>query len=301
MIIMFKKSLFPSSFLFFFLLLFSTSSSWSQENAASIASFADSLFDEKDYYRSITEYKRLIHLYPESGLSKKAELKIGLSYLEGKQLEAARINLEKFINKYPDDPIRWDATFLLGEVHFRGKDYESAINYYSYAQEKAANADMKKKASMRKGNALLRGERWWEASLAFKSFEDEMPGLSTAARDGSKTPYKSPKMAGTLSAIIPGSGQMYIGRKKDAFSALLLNGLFIAGTYEAFRRDDYALGSLLLFFEVGWYTGNIYSAISGAHKFNRHEKEKYIEKLEKKYYLSATGHGDLLGIYKLRF
>ena len=36
----------------------------------------------------------------------------------------------------------------------------------------------------------------------------------------------------------------------------------------AFDSGNEAVGGLLLFFEAGWYTGNIYNAASNAHKFN---------------------------------
>lgn len=72
-----------------------------------------------------------------------------------------------------------------------------------------------------------------------------------------------------MSAILPGSGQFYNERYKDGVCSFVLNALFILGAYKAFDNDNCAVGGILTIFEVGWYTGNIYSAISGAHKYNR--------------------------------
>ncbi|MCJ7809422.1 MAG: hypothetical protein MUP26_04080, partial [Desulfobulbaceae bacterium] len=35
------------------------------------------------------------------------------------------------------------------------------------------------------------------------------------------------------------------------------------------------LGGILAFFELGWYAGNIYSAVNGAHKYNRKVRDDF--------------------------
>ena len=90
--------------------------------------------------------------------------------------------------------------------------------------------------------------------------------------------FKSPKAAGTLSALIPGAGQLYLNRKRDAAAAFILNGVFIWGIVESFNRDNSGVGILLSIFELGWYGGNIYSAVNGAHKHNRKLKDSYRNK-----------------------
>ena len=81
-----------------------------------------------------------------------------------------------------------------------------------------------------------------------------------------------------MSAILPGSGQIYIERYKDATSTFVLNSLFIAGAWIAFEGDNPALGAILTIFELGWYKGNIYGAVSRAHKYNRKIDEDIFRK-----------------------
>jgi hypothetical protein len=50
---------------------------------------------------------------------------------------------------------------------------------------------------------------------------------------------------------------------------------------EAFEHKNYVVGGILTFFELGWYSGNIYSAVSGAHKYNRNKKKEYLDGLER--------------------
>ena len=69
---------------------------------------------------------------------------------------------------------------------------------------------------------------------------------------------KSIAAAQTLNAILPGAGYLYIGQKTSAFTAFLLNGLFIAAAYEFFRQGHTAGGIITTVFEAGWYFGGIY-------------------------------------------
>ena len=54
----------------------------------------------------------------------------------------------------------------------------------------------------------------------------------------------------------------------------------IWATVEAFDNDNEGLGVLLALFEVGLYTGNIYSAVNCAHKYNRKQKEGFLQYLK---------------------
>ncbi len=78
---------------------------------------------------------------------------------------------------------------------------------------------------------------------------------------------------------MPGAGQVYTGRIRQAAVSFLLNGAFILGTLEAFRNDNNAVGGILLFFETGWYGGNIYNAVNNAHKYNRRIKHEYKQQM----------------------
>ena len=99
-------------------------------------------------------------------------------------------------------------------------------------------------------------------------------------------PHKSPAVAGTLAAIVPGAGHLYTQRRRDALVAFLLNGVFIWSAVELFDDEKYVTGGIVTFFELGWYTGNIYSAVSSAHKFNKRTKKDFLQGLRDRVNLS---------------
>lgn len=271
----------------------------------SIASFADSLFKERDFYRAITEYKRLIFFYPQSPLSKQARLQVALAYMEGKKFGAAQSALEDFVNLYDDDEMKWQGIFYLAEVHYRAGDYDEAIQLFSRVESADTTAQLKKEATVKKGWAFVKKGDWAVASRLFRTMnaDEKKESIDRLSLELTKInlPHKSPALAGTLSAVLPGAGQLYVGRKKDAAAAFLLNGAFILGAVEAFRDDKDVIGGILLFFEAGWYAGNIYSAIGGAHKYNDKQKNDFIYSLERRYSLKVNGRGDVFGLYNISF
>jgi hypothetical protein len=112
--------------------------------------------------------------------------------------------------------------------------------------------------------------------------------LAIRSQEGERLPYKSPSTAGVLAGVLPGSGHLYCDRYKDGVVAFLLNGLFTWAAIEAFDNDHEVLGGILGFLELGWYSGNIYSAVNSAHKHNRALKDNYLKSLPELNFFSTS-------------
>lgn len=88
--------------------------------------------------------------------------------------------------------------------------------------------------------------------------------------------------------------------------AFLTNELDWLKTLWATTRKDLTLktlGGILLFFESGWYLGNIYNAVSSAYKYNRRSEQQFMEDLQGRYdvALACNGHGRNLVMFTMRF
>jgi hypothetical protein len=112
--------------------------------------------------------------------------------------------------------------------------------------------------------------------------------MITAVSGWDRVPYRSPALAGTLSAILPGAGQAYTGMWGEAASALLVNGALIAAGWQLARRDLWFGFSLVAALEFGFYGGNIVSAAGRARRFNRLAWQEPIEALARQHGPSAT-------------
>jgi len=83
-----------------------------------------------------------------------------------------------------------------------------------------------------------------------------------------------------MSAILPGTGQLYSGRWRDGVVSFLVNGLFISGIISALNSDSEELAIVLGVVEAGWYTANIYNAVNNVHKTNYKEWESHLRFIE---------------------
>lgn len=91
---------------------------------------------------------------------------------------------------------------------------------------------------------------------------------------GKNMPHKSPFLAASMSALLPGAGKAYTHDWADGAVSLVFVGL---NTWQAWRRFDkegtntvwgYVHGS----FALGFYIGNIYGSHKAARMFNNRQK-----------------------------
>lgn len=257
-----------------------------------LISFADHLFDQGDYYRAITEYERVIFFYPNHDLAKTSRYQIALSYLKGNRVTEAITRFRKLADDYPAEETGKRSLFMIGEAYAQKSDYQQAIDVFERFLNTYAHDPKTDEARIRIGWSYLRQGNWEQASEEFGRIPPGSPlhaqaeGLAEESKSYPHIPAKSPYLAGGLSAVAPGAGQLYLGRPRDATISFLLNGLFIWGTVEAFRNDNDVTGAILLFFESGWYLGNVYNAINGAHKYNRDARREFLDRLSNQYALS---------------
>lgn len=252
-------------------------------------SFADILFAEGDHYRAITEYKRFLHLFPADREAPRATLRIAESYLAGRRWTEAELALERVEREHPGTTEAGRAALLLAEVAYRQEHFTAARIRFRQIAEQATDLANRREARYRLAWSLIEEGRYAAAAQELAPLAEakaaelaaEMPRLE-------RLPQKSPALAGGLSALLPGAGQLYAGRPRDAALAFLLNAAFIAGTWEAFDSGNEVVGGILLCFEAGWYAGNIFNAVNGVQKHNRELRETAKSRLRERFGLTLS-------------
>lgn len=273
--------------------------------------FADFLYVQGDYYRAITEYERFLFLHPGHESTSTAHLRIGLCYFLGEKWDAAREKFQKIESRYGSQPAGKQARLLLAETYYRKRDYSRAIPILETLERNNDCSPLAELARMKLGMAYLRIGNMPRAVNAIEGIPTNSPcrvnaeGLLEAIGNYEMVPRKSPAVAGCLSAILPGAGQLYIRRPSDAIVAVLLNGLLLWATTEAFERKENATGAVLAAAETSWYLGNIYNAVNGAHKFNRMQTDAFFNRLQFQFGVSLPQtdgvHGGVLAGVRLQF
>jgi tetratricopeptide (TPR) repeat protein len=267
-----------------------------EESIPTALGFADALFSAQDYYRAVTEYKRFVYLYPEHPEVYRVRLNVARAAIAAKRWDEARSALHHVLEQSQNRELHAQAHILLAEIPYLQGEFER-----SFARlEQVSDLELDPAFTLRvKGLqlwSLLEDERLEDAHV-FRAAQDLdlHPDLDDIALL-QEMPRKSPRLAGTLSALLPGAGQLYNGRYREAGMAFVLNAAFIAGGIQAIDTGNTVLGAILLFFEAGWYGGNIYNAVNTAHKTNRRHYRTKLEQLRERsrFSLLSTQQGAML-------
>ena len=243
--------------------------------------FAQAYMEKGEYGRAISEFERFIYFFPKERRVSLSRHLIGICYLKDGRYKNARKVFLRTVGDDPDSPFAGKALFLIGESYYEQGASDEAKYYFGQVLERYPSRQLKNAARYRLGWTRMQENRWQEASEDFRKVErtsllyDSAKYLSAESPKGELLPYKDPVYAGIMAGIIPGLGHAYVSRYKDAIVAFLLNGLFIWATIESFHQDHNVLGGILAFLEVGWYTGNIYSAVNVTHKWNRKVRDNF--------------------------
>ena len=258
-------------------------------SADHILAFAAQLMRQKEYYRAITEYRRFLYSFPRDERRAMAHFRVGLAFYRGTAYGEALEVFGEVAESYPDGPYGKLARLWQGESLMRQGQFEKAESLYGVISQTWDGEITGQYAVYRRTWALLYQHEWSAARERFQSlpvnnsFGQTARHLAEVLPDTANSDPKSPLLAGILSAALPGSGQLYVGRRGDAILAFLLNGLFVVGIVEALNQDQPAVAGMLGLFEAGWYTGNIYGAVNSARKHNMRQARRFIRKMEDRF------------------
>jgi tetratricopeptide (TPR) repeat protein len=249
--------------------------------------FAEHYFQKGEYYRAIGEYERFIFFFPEAKQVGLARYRIGVAYLKGERYQEAIQAFELLIEKYPNSAYAIESYLRISEAYVRLKRYDEALINLESLITIAPDQDIKDEAHYQCGWIYLEKGLWEDAQTYFDKISPENREkyrLKQFLKELDKKELlkrKDPSISGLL-AVVPGAGHLYCERYRDALVSFLLNGALIFAAYEAFDHHQNALGGIITFVEVGFYSGNIYSAVSSAHKYNRDEKNRFLRYLKER-------------------
>ena len=246
-----------------------------------IRQFSGELFTAGEYYRAITEAKRYLFLFPKEPRAGEMAKMIGDAYLLAHEWADAISAYDEFLARFPDSPLANEAVFYKAVALVKQGNAAEAERLFQLI---LSSSDRTKRGEAARWEILLliRQNRFDEAERLLRDrllrpeIEPSATLIEGLLAEKKEARYKSPVAAGLMSAILPGSGQIYNERYQDGITSFFLNGLFIVGAWKAFDSGNDALGAILTLFEIGWYGGNVYGAIGGTHKYNRQIDEDHF-------------------------
>jgi outer membrane protein assembly factor BamD (BamD/ComL family) len=264
-----------------------------QDEATRLYLFAEELYQTGQYYRALTEYQRFHSYYPSHEMRENVMFKIGLCYFLGKKYEEGVLAFEEMNRQYPETALGKEALLLAGECYRKNGLTIMAMEKFRQLAENSIQDETTVKAVYTIGLIYSKNGKLGEAAENFKRLEENPDYIELSKKlledvDRYKNAKKKSPVAAGILAIVPGLGHIYCERPKDALVSFLLNGAFTWGAVESFRQGQNVLGGILAFFELGWYLGNIHSAVGSAHKYNRHQEKMFSDNLEESIELRNT-------------
>lgn len=226
---------------------------------------------ELDLYRAVSTFKRALILIPSDEKDRVLELQydILLCYFLGKRYDEAIEAFDKSDLACVDKtfPAYHDLLLVLYECYRETDSEEKQAKIYQLMEKSYPDTAEKIKLSraIREGDLDL--IECFADGFQQSSYLDDLLTYYN-------THKKSVSYAQALNALLPGAGYLYIGQRKSAFTAFLLNGLFITAAVQFFRHKHVAAGIITTGFESGWYFGGIYGAGEEAKYYNERLYER---------------------------
>lgn len=238
----------------------------------------DAFAREWDLYRAITAYKRALILLPSQDRRLQLEYDIVLCYYLGNKYDEA---IEMFENSQliaatPAFPALNQLLLMMYDCYLHADKEEKAKPIFETIQKVSPEtaADL----AIYEDLTEIRLEEAQCKIDQHRAFATIQPDL-----DAYYSCRKSPDKARTLNAILPGAGYYYIGQKKTALTAFLINALFALTSYECFKHGYPAAGIITASLEGGWYIGGINGAGIEAQEYNNRLYECMGKKILKEH------------------
>ena len=255
--------------------------------------YAQSRLDSGAFDEAIVEFNRFIYFFPADPRVPQARFQTGMANFSAGRYQAAAALFNAQTVDFNGSPLDHEAFFMLSRSHARQGMIEQAILDLHNLMALSSAAESIDRARYELGWLHVDQGRWNDADQVFGLISPDnqdrfqVTDLKQALARSDTIPVKNPTTAGFLS-IIPGGGQLYCNRYQDATTAFLINAGLIWAAWEAFDNEQYALGSVISFVEFGFYAGNIYGAVSSAHKYNRDRITEFQEHLNQRRQMSLS-------------
>lgn len=276
-----KTFLFVSALIFLFILPMRAS--------ALVSDFADSLFQEGDYLNAAHEYKRILFLHPNTTHIDFVAFRVAASYQNAGQLEKAVRAYQFLIDTYPHSPLVERSTNNIAQCHILLGDKERGIASLENFLSKHKGSDLAPLAHFTIGMLHIDKREWTEAgrvwsdvSLAYPKsrFAEVSARLAGIVENVNVLPSRSPTVAGVLSALVPGSGQVYSGRNVDGFYTFMSVAVLGSATVYYTREERHEVAIPVAALGLLLYGNNIYQGIRAAETFNLQQEGRFRNQIQ---------------------
>jgi tetratricopeptide (TPR) repeat protein len=250
--------------------------------------YADHLFATGDYYRAISLYKQVTYGTVCQQTRTYCAIQIAKAYYHSEKYRGAVVTLERLMADQMLSPQIQRSTHLyLGLSHYKQGEISDAERYLKLAVQDGLSG----LSGAYLGLVLAEQGKWAESAERFATtgISTRDPEVSAAclalgaiAPRGREVRRKSPLVAGLLSAVIPGSGQVYTGHYFDAVQALFFVAGLGLGTIGLYQVDGPLLGITGTAITGLFHFSNVLGARTTAQYQNLRKRDQFLWRLRER-------------------
>lgn len=249
---------------------------------------ADAFADEHDYYRAITEYKKVVFLFPDYEKLDWVHFQIGRLYYEGGRYPQAKHELLP-LTEVKDENLKFMANNYIALSYYENAEFSNANRLFDELKTQPLGSPYILDYTIYMGMAsagthkftdaydrMTAAKKLWkdknpeetpadplQAQYA-KFFDATLPLLGKARELSTKSPY----WAIFFAAILPGGGHFFLSEWDTGLVSLSLVGGAAFLAYDGFVRESAVQSIIFTTFATGAYIGQIYSSYRTARKYN---------------------------------
>lgn len=256
--------------------LFFNSTSYANQEPLKLG---DHFVQLQNYDAAITEYKRFIFFHPDDVRVAQIYDKIGLAYRSQGLWEEAILAMKSAVLNANTDEEKSQFQLNLAVTLIASKNYDLARLELIKVMLRNTSEKTYKRSLFLQAVTYIYQYRWDDTRKVLKDYTTD-ESLDQLLEKAINLPQKSTTLAKVLSAVIPGTGQMYAGRWGGGLNALGLNGVLGYVAVDAVLKGYYIDATLWTYFIFRrYYMGNLYRSETAVETYNQEKSQQVAENI----------------------
>ena len=232
-----------------------------------------------NYDAAITEYKRFLFFHPDDIRVAETYNQIGLAYRSQGLWQEAIVSMRNAVLNANTDEEKSEFQLDLAVTLIASKNYDLARLELIKVMLRNTNDTTYKRSLFLQAMTYIYQYRWEDARNILKEYTTD-ESLNQLFEKAIYLPQKSTKVSKVLSAVIPGTGQMYTGRWGGGLNALGLNGVLGYVAVDAILNSHYIDAALWTYFIFRrYYMGNLYRSETAVETYNQEQSQRNAENI----------------------
>ena len=254
---------------------------------ADLAGLGDSYAAEKNHFMSYFFYSSAFKLSKDSALAVSCGFKALRSAILAERVLESSLLERELTARFPDLKDHAGSYYQYHLV--RRKDFKTLSELSDSIANNESQLFLQAYAAFVLGKPARR-DSLLERISGFP-LQHEVESIRQDLRLENQQPHKSKFLAGAISSMLPGAGQIYSGSLFDgltSFGFCSISGLaaYSSWSYEMTKNRADRNYTLPVYASLGFavfYIANIYNAVNSAEHYNLFMQKKYMEKISKSF------------------